>query len=72
MAPEGVTIHFARLQGFQAANTPGAAVGMEARTLAYLDDLSGPAKALSTVGPAVVDLAHTASSYATGFAFGAC
>jgi len=68
MAPAGVTIHFARLQGFQSTGAPGAAAGMEARTLAYLDDLSGPAKALGSVSPAVVILAHTASSYATGFA----
>jgi len=68
MAPEGVTIHFARLQGFQTTSAPGAAAGMEARTLAYLDELSGPAKALGSVSPAVVILAHTASSYATGFA----
>jgi maleate cis-trans isomerase len=68
MTPEGVTIHFARLQGFQAASTPGAAAGMRARTLAYLDELPGPARALGSVHPAVVILAHTASSYATGFA----
>jgi maleate cis-trans isomerase len=68
MAPEGVTIHFARLQGFRASSTPGAGAGMEARTLAYLDELPGPAKALASVNPAVVILAHTASSYATGFA----
>lgn len=68
MAPEGVTIHFARLQGFQSASIPGAAAGMEARTLAYLEELPGPAMALGSVNPAVVILAHTASSYATGFA----
>jgi maleate isomerase len=68
MAPEGVTVHFARLQGFHAASIPGAAAGMEARTLAYLDELSGPAQALGSVSPSVVILAHTASSYATGFA----
>jgi maleate isomerase len=68
MTPEGVTIHFARLQGFQSASTPGAAAGMEARTLAYLDELPGPAKALGSVSPSVVILAHTATSYATGFA----
>jgi maleate isomerase len=68
MAPEGVTVHFARLQGFQSASTPGAAIGMEARTLAYLDELAGPAKALGSVAPSVVILAHTASSYATGLA----
>jgi maleate isomerase len=67
MAPEGVSIHFARLQGFQSSSMPGAAAGMEARTLAYLDELSGPARALGAVEPSVVILAHTASSYATGF-----
>jgi maleate cis-trans isomerase len=68
MAPEGVTVHFARLQSFQTTSTPGAAAGMDVRTLAYLDELSGPAQALGSVSPAVVILAHTASSYATGFA----
>ena len=68
MAPDGVTIHFARLQSFQSPTPPGAALGMEDRTLAYLNDLPGPAKALGSVNPAVVILAHTASSYATGFA----
>jgi maleate cis-trans isomerase len=67
MAPEGVTIHFARLQGFQSLSMPGAAAGMEERTLAYLEELSGPATALGSVNPALVILAHTASSYATGF-----
>jgi maleate cis-trans isomerase len=53
MAPAGVTIHCARLQGFQAGGAPGASLGMEARTLAYLDELSGPARALGSVNPAV-------------------
>lgn len=68
MAPPGVTIHFARLEGFESPHPPGAPAGMEARTLAYLDALPGPARALGAVNPAVVVLAHTASSYATGFA----
>jgi maleate cis-trans isomerase len=68
MAPPGVTVHFARLQGFQSLSTPGASAGMEERTLAYLDELPGPAKALGSVNPSVVILAHTASSYASGFA----
>jgi maleate isomerase len=67
MAPPGVSIHFARLQGFQALSMPGAMSGMEERTLAYLDDLPGPAQALGSVEPAVVILAHTASSYVAGF-----
>jgi maleate cis-trans isomerase len=68
MVPDGVTVHFARLQGFQSLSTPVASAGMEERTLAYLDELAGPAKALGSVNPSVVILAHTASSYATGFA----
>lgn len=68
MVPAGVTVHFARLQGFQSLSAPGASAGMEERTLAYLDELPGPAKALGSVNPSVVILAHTASSYATGFA----
>jgi maleate isomerase len=68
MVPDGVTVHCARLQGFQSLSTPSAPVGMEERTLAYMQELPGPAKALGSVDPAVVILAHTASSYATGFA----
>jgi maleate isomerase len=68
MAPEGVTVHCARLQGFHSLSTPGAPAGMEQRTLAYLEELPGPAKALASVNPSVIILAHTASSYATGFA----
>jgi maleate cis-trans isomerase len=68
MAPPGVTIHFARLEGFEAPGFAGGAAGMEERTLAYLDALPSPARALGAVRPAVVVLAHTASSYAVGFA----
>jgi maleate isomerase len=68
MAPAGVTIHFARLQAFDSGTTPGSVAGMAQRTLAYLDSLPDPARALASVRPAVVVLAHTASSYATGFA----
>jgi maleate isomerase len=68
MVPPGVTIHFARLQGFESPGAPGAVDGMAERTLAYLDSLPGPARALAAVKPAIVVLAHTASSYATGYA----
>jgi maleate cis-trans isomerase len=68
MAPAGVTVHFGRLEGFQMPGIPGAPGEMERRTLAYLEALPGPARALGAVRPAVVVLAHTASSYATGFA----
>lgn len=66
MAPPGVTIHFARL--VSVAGDPGAADGMERRTLGYLDSLPAAARALADVKPGVVVLAHTAVSYLTGFA----
>jgi maleate cis-trans isomerase len=66
MAPPGVTIHFARLASV--AGDPGAADGMERRTLGYLDSLPAAARALADVKPGVVVLAHTAVSYLTGFA----
>lgn len=66
MAPPGVTIHFARLETL--AGDPGAADGMEQRTLGYLDSLPAAARALADVKPGVVVLAHTAVSYLTGFA----
>lgn len=68
MAPPGVSIHFARLDAGPATGTGGAADGMEARTRAYLDTMAGPARTLAEVKPAVVVLAHTASSYVVGFA----
>jgi maleate cis-trans isomerase len=66
MAPPGVSVHFARLDPGDDAGDPGAAAGMEQRTQAYLAGLAGPARALAAVRPAVVVLAHTASSYAGG------
>lgn len=65
MAPPGVTIHFARLSSV--AGDPGAADGMERRTLGYLDSLPAAARALAEVRPGVLVLAHTAVSYLTGF-----
>ena len=66
MAPPSVTIHFARLETL--AGEPGAADGMEERTLAYLDSLPLATRSLSAVKPDVVALAHTGVSYLTGFA----
>jgi maleate cis-trans isomerase len=40
---------------------------MEERTRAYREGLDGPAQALGEVRPAIVVLAHTASSYALGW-----
>ena len=66
MAPAGVGLHFARLQAPPSDGPPGGAAGMEERTRAYREGLDGPATALAQVRPAVVVLAHTASSYALG------
>jgi maleate cis-trans isomerase len=68
MAPAGVSLHFARLQAAPDVGRAGGATGMEERTRAYRESLAGPAGALGAVRPAVVVLAHTASSYALGFA----
>jgi len=67
MAPPGVSLHFARLTAPAAAGKPGEAGAMEARTRAYLDALADSARTVAAVGPAVVVLAHTASSYVSGF-----
>jgi len=65
MAPPSVSIHFARLETL--AGDPGAADGMEERTLGYLDSLPAAARSLAAVKPDVVVLSHTAVSYLTGF-----
>jgi maleate cis-trans isomerase len=67
MAPPAVSLHFARLQAPPSDGSPGRAAGMEERTRAYHEGLDGPARALGEVRPAVVVLAHTASSYALGW-----
>jgi maleate isomerase len=66
MAPREVTLHFARLESL--AGEPGAADGMERRTLGYLDSLPAATRSLASVRPGVVVLAHTAVSYLGGFA----
>jgi maleate isomerase len=67
MAPTGVSVHFARMEATPSLGPAGGAAGMEERTRAYREGLEGPARALGEVRPAVVVLAHTASSYALGF-----
>ena len=66
MAPRSVTLHFARLASV--GGVPGAADGMERRTLGYLDSLPAAARSLADVEPAATVLAHTGVSYLTGFA----
>jgi maleate isomerase len=67
MVPEGVTLHFARMQAPPSDGRAGGAAGMEERSRAYREGIDAPAATLADVRPAVVVLAHTASSYALGF-----
>ena len=64
MAPRSVTIHFARLESL--AGEPGAADGMERRTLAYLDAVPAAIHSFESLRLGVVALAHTAVSYLGG------
>ncbi len=68
MAPPGVTIHFARLDPGPEPSEPGSRTGMNDRTREYLASLPVVTRALAQVRPSVVVHAHTASSYANGFA----
>jgi len=67
MVPAGVTLHFGRLETPPSVGKAGEHAGMEERIRAYREGLAGPTAALSQVRPAVVLLAHTASSYALGY-----
>jgi len=67
MVPAGVTLHFGRLETPPSVGKAGEHAGMEERIRAYREGLAGPTSALSQVRPAVVLLAHTASSYAVGY-----
>lgn len=68
MAPPGVTFHYGRLEAPGVASVPGATEGMVERARLFVAGLEGPARALASARPAVVLLAHTASSYTAGFA----
>ena len=67
MVPAGVTLHFGRLETPPSVGKAGEHAGMEERDRAYREGLAGPTAAHSQVRPAVMLLAHTASSYALGY-----
>jgi len=67
MAPATVSLHYARMHAPGDTRPGGETAGMVERTRAYVAALDGPARSIGEVGPAVVLLAHTASSYATGY-----
>jgi len=66
MAPRSIPIHFARLECL--AGEPGAADGMERRTLGYLDSVPAAIHSMEALRLGVVALSHTAVSYLSGFA----
>jgi maleate cis-trans isomerase len=68
MAPNGVSMHFARFDPGHDTGEPGGAEGMEERTRALLAGLEAPGRALAAVKPAAVILAHTGVSYVNTFA----
>jgi len=66
MAPSSVTLHFARVDA--PGGVPGSTAGMDQRLLGYVDALPHVVPALAAVRPNVIVVAHTALSYAMGFA----
>jgi maleate cis-trans isomerase len=66
MAPDGVSVHFARLEeaGTAAyANAAGGAVGLDDRIDRYVRGMPGPARALAAVKLSVAVFGMTAASY---------
>ncbi len=63
LVPPGVSLHFSRLVATGPTGTPG---GQEERNRSYLSHIEESAALLAMVHPAVMVLAHTASSYTLG------
>lgn len=63
LAPPGVSLHFNRMH---ATGTTGALTGQEERNRQQLESLDQTVAMLAMVRPAVVVLAHTATSYTLG------
>ncbi len=64
IAPPGVTVHFTRMVA--EGGVPGAHDGQEARNRSQIAHLDENMDVMSLVKPAVVVMAHTASSYTLG------
>ncbi|HZR73903.1 hypothetical protein [Bradyrhizobium sp.] len=63
LAPEGVSLHFTRMS---AAGPAGTHTGQEERNLSQVASVPDCVKLLSMVSPAVIAMAHTATSYTLG------
>jgi maleate isomerase len=64
LAPAGVTVHFHRM--FLAGGEPGSHQGQEERNRQQVEHLDESARLLAMVKPAVIVMAHTATSYTIG------
>lgn len=63
LAPEGTTVHFSRMV---AAGATGSQEGQEERNLSQVAHIEATASLLALVEPAVLVMAHTATSYTLG------
>jgi maleate cis-trans isomerase len=63
LAPAGVSVHFHRMV---ASGTPGALDGQTERNRTMVDNIDGSIELLARVGPDVIVVAHTATSYQLG------
>lgn len=64
LAPPGTTVHFQRM--YVAGGVPGAHEGQEERNRQQIEHMEESARLLALVKPAVMVLAHTATSYTLG------
>ena len=63
LAPPGVTVHFTRMV---AGGEPGSHQGQEERNRTQIEHMEECAKLIALVKPAVIVMAHTATSYTLG------
>ncbi|HET7885279.1 MAG TPA: hypothetical protein VFL62_03535 [Bradyrhizobium sp.] len=63
LAPEGVSLHFTRMQAEGPAGTHS---GQEERNRSQVESVPGCVKLLAMVSPKVIVMAHTATSYTLG------
>jgi maleate isomerase len=66
LAPKGTTVHFHRMVVKPGSGAPGAHGGQEARNREQIEHMDECAALLAMVKPAVIVLAHTATSYTLG------
>ena len=66
LAPPGVTVHFTRMVTHVAHGETGSHEGLEERSRSQIAHLDENVALLALVKPAVIVLAHTASSYTLG------